>query len=114
MGEGGVQMGAGIGGGFVFGDGEFGDGDICLCSGAIDVELVDTVGPNNRVISAAFLQGRTQRAIIDRRVAEVYQYHQIRRGPYRIGMLVRIGDFLEQHIGPSPAPVDEAVSELAN
>jgi dipeptidyl aminopeptidase/acylaminoacyl peptidase len=42
--------------------------------GAVDVELVDTMGKYNRVVSAAFLDGRTQRAIVDPRVAEVFEY----------------------------------------
>jgi len=41
---------------------------------AVDVELVDTMGKYNRVVSAAFLDGRARRAIIDRRVSEVYEY----------------------------------------
>jgi dienelactone hydrolase len=47
---------------------------LVFAHGAIDIELVDTMGPNDRVVSAAFLQGRSQRAIVDRRVAEVYQF----------------------------------------
>jgi dipeptidyl aminopeptidase/acylaminoacyl peptidase len=40
---------------------------------ALDVELVDTMGPHLRVVSAAFLEGTPRRAIVDPRIAEVYQ-----------------------------------------
>jgi dienelactone hydrolase len=47
---------------------------LVFAHGAIDIELVDTIGPHERVVAAAFLQGRAQRAIVDRRVGEVYQF----------------------------------------
>jgi dienelactone hydrolase len=50
------------------------DNRLVFAHGAIDVQLVDTMGPYNRVVSVAFLQGRAQRAIVDRRVAEVYEF----------------------------------------
>jgi alpha-beta hydrolase superfamily lysophospholipase len=40
----------------------------------IDIELVDTMGRHNRVVAAAFLDGRSRRAIVDARIAEVYAY----------------------------------------
>ena len=39
----------------------------------VDIELVDTMGPHQRVVAAAFLEGSPRRAIVDPRVAEVYQ-----------------------------------------
>jgi dipeptidyl aminopeptidase/acylaminoacyl peptidase len=39
----------------------------------VDIELVDTMGPHQRVVAGAFLEGRPRRAIVDPRVAEVYQ-----------------------------------------
>jgi len=54
------------------------DGDysnrLIFSHGATDVERVDTMGPYNRVVAAAFLDGRASRAIVDRRVAEVYEF----------------------------------------
>jgi dienelactone hydrolase len=42
--------------------------------GDVDLEVVDTMGRFDRVVSVAFLDGRAQRAIVDRRVGEVYQF----------------------------------------
>ena len=40
----------------------------------VDIEVVDTIGRDNRVVAAAFLDGAPQRAIFDRRVADVFQF----------------------------------------
>ena len=50
------------------------ENELIFAHGAVDIELVDTLGPNDRVVSVAFLDGRAQRAIVDRRVGEVYQF----------------------------------------
>ena len=47
---------------------------LVFAHGNVDVELVDTMGKYRRVVSAAFLDGRSRRAIVDPRVAEVYAY----------------------------------------
>jgi dienelactone hydrolase len=52
--------------------GEF-ENRLLFAHGTVDVELVDTMGKYDRVVAAAFLDGRPQRAIVDSRVAEVYQ-----------------------------------------
>ncbi len=40
----------------------------------LDLELVDTMGAHDRVVSVAYLEDHPRRAIIDSRVAEVYRY----------------------------------------
>ena len=40
----------------------------------VDVELVTTMGKYNRVVAGTFLDGRSRQAIVDPRVAEVYEY----------------------------------------
>lgn len=47
---------------------------LVFAHGAANIELVDTMGPHDRVVAAALLDGRSQRAVVDRRVAEVFQY----------------------------------------
>ncbi len=49
------------------------ENQIVFAHGAADVERVDAMGRYQRVVAAAFLDDRPRRAIIDRRVAEVYQ-----------------------------------------
>jgi dipeptidyl aminopeptidase/acylaminoacyl peptidase len=48
--------------------------ELVFAHDSVDVELVDTMGKYQRVVSAAFLDGRSRRAIVDARVAEVYRY----------------------------------------
>lgn len=50
------------------------DNRLIFAHDAVDIELVDTMGRQDRVVSAAFLDGRPQRAIVDRRVGEVFQF----------------------------------------
>lgn len=54
------------------GDGD--DNSLVFSHETVNVELVDTMGRQQRVVAAAFLDGRAQRAIVDRRIGEVYQY----------------------------------------
>jgi dipeptidyl aminopeptidase/acylaminoacyl peptidase len=49
------------------------ESELVFAHEAVDVQLVDTMGRHQRVVAAAFLDGRPRRAIIDPRVAEVYQ-----------------------------------------
>ncbi len=51
-----------------------GENERVFAHGVLDVELVDTMGPHQRVVAAAFLEGRPRRAIVDPRIAEVYEY----------------------------------------
>ena len=48
------------------------ENELVFAHPAVDVELVDTMGRYERVVSAVFLEDRPQRVIVDARVAEVY------------------------------------------
>lgn len=50
------------------------ENELVFSHGVVDLELVDTMGPDNRVVSVAYLEDRSRRAIVDRRVADVYQF----------------------------------------
>lgn len=50
------------------------ESELVFSHDAVDIELVDTMGRDDRVVSAAFLVGRSRRAIVDRRVREVYEH----------------------------------------
>jgi len=39
--------------------------------------------------------------------------HEIRQWPYRVDMLVRISDFLSEHIGPPPGQLEEPDQDAA-
>jgi dipeptidyl aminopeptidase/acylaminoacyl peptidase len=48
------------------------DSELAFAHPQLDIEHVDTFGPYDRVIAAAWLDGRPQRFIVDDRAAEVY------------------------------------------
>jgi len=50
------------------------ENELIFAQGTVDIELVDTMGQFDRVVSVPYLEDRSWRTILDRRVAEAYQF----------------------------------------